>query len=69
MDDINYVINLPNNRFKSVLQSLPKGLLKALTVEVSKRIEDGSFDSVKKVKVIDEVCGTDFWAIMSGLDD
>lgn len=69
MDDINYVLNLPNNKFKSALEQLPKGLLKAVTVEVAKRIENGSLDSVKKVKVIDEVCGTDFWTIMSGLDD
>lgn len=69
MDDIDHVLNLPNNKFKSVLTSLPKGLLKALTVEVAKRIEDRTFDSIKKVKVIDEVCGTDFWTVMSGVDD
>lgn len=69
MDDIDYVLNLPNNKFKSTLTSLPKGLLKALTVEVAKRIEDKTFDSIKKVKVIDEVCGTDFWTVMSGVDD
>lgn len=69
MDDIDYVLNLPNNKFKSALTSLPKGLLKALTVEVAKRIEDKTFDSMKKVKVIDEVCGTDFWTVMSGVDD
>lgn len=69
MDDINYVLNLPNNKFKSTLTSLPKGLVKALNVEVAKRIEDGTFDSVKKVKVIDEVCGTDFWTLMSGSND
>lgn len=69
MDDIDYVLNVPNNKFKSTLLSLPKGLVKALNVEVAKRIEDGSFDSVKKVKVIDEVCGTDFWTMMSGVDN
>lgn len=60
MDDINAVLNKPNTSFKSALLSLPKGLLKAVTVEVAKRIEDGSFDSLKKIKILDEVCGTDF---------
>lgn len=60
MDDINNVLNKPNNSFKSTLISLPKGLQKAITVEVAKRIEDGSFDSLKKIRVLDEVCGTDF---------
>jgi hypothetical protein len=60
MDDINDVLNKPNTTFKSTLKSLPKGLLKAVTVEVAKRIEDGSFDSLKKIQILDEVCGTDF---------
>lgn len=60
MDDINLVLNKPNTSFKSTLLSLPKGLLKAVTVEVAKRIEEGSFDSLKKIKILDEVCGTDF---------
>ena len=69
MDDIEAILNLPNNSFKKHLTQLPKGLKKALTIEVAKRIEDGSFDSIKKVKVIDEVCGTDFWKLMTGVDD
>lgn len=60
MDDIEEVLNKPRTYFKSALESLPKGLKKALTVEVAKRIEDGSFDSLTKIKVIDDVCGTDF---------
>lgn len=69
MDDIDHVLNLPNNKFKSSLSELPRGLAKAIAVEVAKRIENGSFDSLKKVKVIDEVCGTDFWTLMTGNDD
>ena len=60
MDDINEVLNKSKSVFKRTLECLPKGLLKALTVEVAKRIEDGSFDSLSKIKDIDEVCGTDF---------
>lgn len=69
MDDIDHVLNLPNNSFERSLVALPKGLKKALTVEVAKRIENGTFDSIKKVKIIDEVCGTDFWVLMTGNDD
>lgn len=60
MDDINIVLNKPITSFKSTLKTLPKGLLKAVTVEVAKRIEEGTFDSLKKIKILDEVCGTDF---------
>lgn len=68
MDDINNVLNKPNNAFKSTLQSLPKGLLKAITVEVAKRIEDGSFDSIRKIRDLDEVCGTDFGKMINTTD-
>lgn len=68
MDDIDEVLNKSYTYFKSTLESLPKGLQKAITVEVAKRIEDGSFDSIKKIKIIDEVCHTDF-AKMINIDD
>ena len=57
---LSLVLNKPITSFKSALKTLPKGLLKAVTVEVAKRIEDGSFDSLKKIQILDEVCGTDF---------
>ncbi|MBQ4523332.1 MAG: hypothetical protein IJA10_10335 [Lachnospiraceae bacterium] len=68
MDDIEAVLNKPNTTFKSTLKSLPKGLLKAVTVEVSKRIEQGTFDSLKKIKILDEVCGTDFGKMINTVD-
>lgn len=68
MDDINNVLNKPNNAFKNTLTTLPKGLLKAITVEVAKRIEDGTFDSIRKIKALDEVCGTDFGKMINTAD-
>lgn len=65
IDDIDEVLNIPVLKFKSTLQRLPKGLVKALTVEVAHRIEEGTFDSLKKIKIIDEVCGTDFRHILA----
>ena len=65
MDDINEILNIPANNFEEALKALPKGLAKSLQVEVAKRIENGTFDSLKKIKIIDEVCGTDFRSILS----
>lgn len=58
-DDVNKVINTPILQFKKVLEDMPKGLQKAVCIEVAERIEAGTFDSIKKVKAIDEICGTD----------
>lgn len=63
-DDIDYVLNLPVNSFKSTLESLPRGLMKALTIEVAERIENKTFDSINKIRIIDSVCGTDFYHTM-----
>ena len=65
MDDINEILNIPASKFEEALKALPKGLAKSLQVEVAKRIENGTFDSLKKIKIIDEVCGTDFRSILS----
>lgn len=63
-DDINEILNLPFTSFENTLKNLPKGLKKALCVQVAEKIEDGTFDSLKKIKAIDEVCGTDFHSIL-----
>ena len=65
MDDINEILNLPIGQFEDALKKLPKGLAKSLQVEVAKRIEDGTFDSLRKIKIIDEVYETDFKSIIA----
>lgn len=65
MEDVEAVLNLPVSNFKSALEKLPKGLAKSLQVTVAQKIEDGTFDSLKKIKIIDEVYGTDFRSIIA----
>lgn len=64
LSDIDYALNVPLNQFQSTLEKLPKGLRKALTVEVAERIENKTFDSINKIRIIDSVCGTDFYHTM-----
>lgn len=65
MEDVDAVLNLPVSNFKNVLQQLPRGLAKSLQVKVASKIEDGTFDSLQKIKIIDEVFGTDFRSILA----
>lgn len=65
MDDIEAVLNIPAGQFENALKSLPKGLAKTLQVEVAKRIEDGTFDSLRKIKIIDDVFGTDLRSVLA----
>lgn len=63
MEDVDAVLNLPVDAFKSALSQLPRGLAKSLQVKVAEKIEDGTFDSINKIKIIDETFGTDFMNI------
>lgn len=59
-EDVKSVLALPAGQFERVLKQLPKGLLNAVKISVSTGIEDGTFDSIKKIEIVDKVCGTDF---------
>ena len=64
-EDVDEVLNLPNIEFMNVIKKLPKGLAKTLHLRVATKIEDGTFDSLTKIKAIDETFGTDFMSILS----
>lgn len=57
--DIDEMIDMPLAEFKTTLASLPAGLKTALEEEVATRIHNDEFDSLSKIKAIDEICGTD----------
>lgn len=65
MDDINAILNTPVGKFENTLRALPKGLAKSLQVEVATRIENGTFDSLRKIKIIDDVFNTDFRSVLA----
>ena len=64
MEDVDEILTLPLSQFKSVLERLPKGLLRQLQLVVSQRMEEGTFDSLTKLKAMDEYCGTDFMKML-----
>ena len=58
-EDLGEVLSFSPTQFKSVLKQAPTGLKKAIAVEVATRLENGSFDSIQKLKIVDEICGTE----------
>lgn len=46
------------NKFKSVIKSAPAGLINAVRSEMAQGIQNGTFDSIGKVKAVDELLGT-----------
>ena len=57
--DVEEMFNLPLNQFKSKLKKAPKGVQQAVKDIAGEKILNGSLDSLKKIKAIDEILGTD----------
>lgn len=64
MEDVDEILEMPLSQFKAALERLPKGLLRQLQLVVSQRMEEGTFDSLTKLKAMDEYCGTDFMKML-----
>ncbi len=62
--DINTIINLPASDFEETLKNLPEGFKDAIKMEVSTRLDNGTFDSISKVKIVDKICGTDLFNLL-----
>lgn len=61
IDDIDEIFNLDLGNFKRIISELPVGLKNTIKSLAVTKIENGSLDSVKKIKCIDEVLGTDLF--------
>lgn len=58
-DDLSQILDLPLDTMKEVLKTLPVGAKTALVTIAKEKIDNKTFDSMNKVKAIDEEYGTD----------
>ena len=64
LDNVDAIINVPSSSIRRVLVELSDGMKNAVAVRAATMIENGSLDSLKKIKIIDEVCGTDLMSVI-----
>lgn len=57
--DLSEIINLPVADFRYKMTRLPEGLRASVRDLVAEGLKNGTFDSIRKVKIVDEVCGSD----------
>lgn len=62
--DIREILNQSPERLKVTLSTLPKGILDAIKGAAATGINNGTFDSIKKIKVLDEAFGTDMLRLL-----
>lgn len=62
MYDVNYlddIFNLDLTEFKRILNSLPIGIANSVRTLAATKIQDGTLDSLQKIKAIDEILKTE----------
>lgn len=65
LDDIKSLLRLSYRDFKVQFEALPMGIKRAVSVTVSGLVQNGEFDEMRKIKIIDEACDTDIALLIS----
>lgn len=60
-EDIDTLFALDNISFERTVNKLPKGIKNSLKAIAAQKIQDGSLDSVNKIKALDKILGTDLF--------
>ena len=61
IDDIDNIFDMDIASFKKTIQNLPIGLKNTIKSLAATKIQDGSLDSVRKIKELDSILGTDLF--------
>lgn len=58
-DELDRFLKLPSSKMKTVLEKMPYGMKKLVSGKALNGIANGTFDSVSKIRVIEEVCNVE----------
>lgn len=64
-EDFDKILALPIGKLKSKLKNLPEGMKTSIKSFAAAKIQSGEFDSLNRIKVIDEVLGTELMSTIS----
>lgn len=62
--DISEILDLPASEMKEVIGQLPAGVKEAVKGVAATQIDNGTFDSIKKIRILDEIFGTSMLQIL-----
>lgn len=63
-DDVEEILSMSNDKYRATLANLPKGLQEAVQAAISTAILNDTFDSLQKVKITDELLGSDLTSLL-----
>lgn len=59
------ILNLPEKQMREAIDRLPKGCKECIKGIVATQIDDGVLDSVKKIKILDDIFGTNMLLMLA----
>lgn len=62
--DIEEILNLPLTQFTAALKKLPTSIQNTIKVVITERIENGTFDSISKIRAVDSELGSDLMCLV-----
>lgn len=62
--DIEEILNLPLPQFTATLKQVPTSVQNTLKIVVTEKIEDGTFDSIGKIKAVDAAFDSDLMCLV-----
>ena len=65
IEEIDDFFNLPLQQFSSTLKTLPVGIKNTIKSIAVDKLESGSLDSLNKIKVLDEILGTELYNLLA----
>ena len=64
IDEIDSFFSLSDQQFSSQLKKLPVGIKETIKSIAVDKLEDGSLDSIRKIKIMDSILGTDLYNLL-----
>lgn len=65
VEELEKVLDLAPDKMREVISALPKGAKESVKSMAASRIKDGTFDSVNRIRILDEVLGTELSLLAS----
>ena len=63
-EDFDKILALPVSKLKSKLKVLPEGMKTSIKSVAAAKIQSGEFDSISRIKAIDEILGTELMSMI-----
>lgn len=63
-DNIDHFLSLPVEDFRMAMLAAPEGIRESMKTAIASKIDEGTFDSIQKIKIVDQILGSDLMCMI-----